>query len=71
LLVANPTYPYPAGITNPNFYGGEKVTLVTGGNIFMGTQKVSLEVGLPIYQNLNGVQPKENIHFSLSWRTQF
>jgi len=37
LLVANPSFPYPEGITNPKFYGGQKVTLVTGGDIFWGT----------------------------------
>ena len=71
LLVPNPSYPYPAGITNPKFYGGQKVSAVVGSDIFVGAQKLSLELGLPIYQNLNGVQPKENTHFSLRWQSQF
>jgi len=70
LLISNPSFPYPAGITNPKFYGGKKINLVTGGDIFLGSQKLSIEIGVPVYQNLNGVQPKENLHFSLSWNTQ-
>jgi len=71
LLVPNPAFPYPAGITNPDNYGGQRITIATGGDIMLGTQKYSLEIGLPVYQRLNGVQPKENIHFSLHWRARF
>ena len=70
ITVSNPNFPYPAGITNPKFYGGKKLNLVTGGDVFIGSQKYSIEIGIPIYQSLNGVQPKENLHFSLSWHAK-
>lgn len=71
LLVANPTFPYPAGITNPNYYGGKKITTVAGGDINWRSQTLSVELGFPVYQDLNGVQPKENLHFSFNLRSQF
>jgi hypothetical protein len=70
LLVPHPKFKYPAGITNPAFYGGRKFNLVTGADIFFATQKFTIEIGIPVSQNLHGVQPKETVHFSLSWQTQ-
>ncbi|MDO6566101.1 hypothetical protein Q4561_03440 [Alteromonas sp. 1_MG-2023] len=53
-------YPYPASITNPNLYGGEKVSL-SGGISFVPIDwlKVIADVSKPVYQNLNGPQPQE------------
>jgi len=63
-LLVNAPIPYPAGITNPNLYGGKKVNLRLGVLWkFSKNYAVGLEVGKPIYQNLNGPQPKEK------WRT--
>ncbi len=69
ITVPHAKFPYPAGITNPHNYGGQKINLVVGGDIYLGTQVLTLEVGAPIYQNLNGIQPKETVHFSLSWQS--
>lgn len=65
-LLVNAPIPYPAGITNPDLYGGKKVSLRFG--LLWQLAKnyhLNLEVGKPIYQNLNGPQPKEE------WRTAF
>ncbi|CAD5272690.1 conserved exported hypothetical protein [Alteromonas sp. 38] len=52
--------PYPASITNPDLYGGEKVS-VFGGISFVPIDwlKVVADVSKPVYQNLNGPQPQE------------
>ena len=61
LLPALPDNPYPASITNPDLFGGKKVNLGLGllwrvVNDF----RLTVEIGAPLYQNLNGPQPKEN-----------
>lgn len=71
ITIPNPTFPYPAGITNPKNYGGQKVNIILGGDIFIASQAFSVEIGTPIYQHLNGIQPKETVHFSLNWKNQF
>lgn len=65
-LLVNGPYPYPAGITNPNFYGGKKVKVGLG--ILCQVSKnyqINIELAKPIYQNLNGPQPKEKWRSSL------
>lgn len=62
---------FPATVTDPDNYGGEKIT-VTGGLRFIGQGKFaqqSLEVslGAPVYQRLNGPQPREVWRMGLSW----
>jgi hypothetical protein len=71
ITVPNPQFPYPAGITNPQFYGGQKANVVIGGDFFIESQGFTVEVGKPAYQSLNGIQPKEKVHFSLNWKVQF
>lgn len=65
LLVAGP-YPYPAGITNPDYYGGYKFGIKAGFSWQVTKYfRFSAALGKPLYQNLNGPQPKEN------WRSSF
>jgi hypothetical protein len=50
---------------NPLFYGGQRVELFSGGSIsgkFIGYDNwtLAVEVGLPVYQNLNGPQIMKN-----------
>ncbi len=71
ITIPNAKFPYPAGITDPNNYGGQKINIVVGGDIYLGTQAFTVEVGAPIYQCLNGIQPKEKLHFSLNWQSRF
>ena len=53
-------FPYPAGITNPELYGGSKVRLFGGVN-YLATDWLQLQLSAskPVYQNLNGPQPRE------------
>ncbi|BDX08669.1 hypothetical protein MACH26_41900 [Planctobacterium marinum] len=60
LLVAQ-TNPYPASITNPDLYGGKKLLASIGIRWrFSDAYSLGLEMAKPLYQYLNGPQPKEN-----------
>jgi hypothetical protein len=67
---------FPAPVTNPALFGGEEVELRLGGEFSMGrgTLKhlsINAEYGLPLYQSLNGPQPKEVGRFDLGWSWRF
>jgi hypothetical protein len=66
-LLVNSLFPYPAGITNPDLYGGKKIN-VRLGLLWKLSQDLlfSIEVGKPVYQNLNGPQPKEKWQSAIS-----
>lgn len=56
-----PVSPYPASITNPELFGGTSINLGLGllwrvANDF----RLRVEIGVPLYNNLNGPQPNEN-----------
>ena len=73
LLVPAPI-PFPAGITNPDNYGGEKVNIAALVKICPEKDcKVSFsgEYGIPIYQNLNGIQPQDRNYVSFSAALNF
>lgn len=67
ITVPNPSFPYPAAITNPNYFGGEKVKLSLGVELPIGAHSVTAELGVPLYQNLNGIQNDEKMSFSFNW----
>ena len=66
LLFPGP-FPYPASITNPDLYGGSKVSANIG-LLWEPTSNTHLKFDLnkPVYQYLNGPQPKENWVFAFS-----
>ncbi|MDO6840411.1 hypothetical protein Q4602_13075 [Paraglaciecola chathamensis] len=60
-------FPYPASITNPRLYGGKKVSAEMGVRWkFSETYALSVSFSKPIYQNLNGPQPKENFQSGIT-----
>ena len=66
VLMINKKFPYPASITNPNLYGGKKLNLRVGLNMQMPYDfRLNVEFGKPIYQSLNGPQPKEQWRSSI------
>jgi hypothetical protein len=69
------TYPYPANITNPNNFGGDKVDLGVSLRLCAqanGCEKyVDLNVSKAIYQNLNGIQIKEDALIGISTGLSF
>jgi len=64
-------FPFPAGITNPSFFGGKKINIAIGSDVTWKENNFTFELNAPIYQNLNGIQPKESLNFSVSWNTNF
>ena len=63
VLLVPAAFVYPASITNPKYFGGKKVSLKTGLNWRINEHfSVNVEISKPLYQYLNGPQPKE------SWR---
>ena len=73
-LTVPAAFPYPASITNPDNYGGEKAYISGTLNVCVKRDcSVSLsgEYGRPIYQNLNGVQPKDDDFISLAATARF
>lgn len=62
LTVEGP-FPFPASITNPMLYGGRRLSLRGGAYWSLSPQwRLHMELGVPVYQHLNGPQPSE------SWR---
>jgi hypothetical protein len=66
-LLVNAPFPYPASITNPKFYGGKKIDAGLGLSWkFAKDYQLTLEIGKPLYQYLNGPQPKEQWRNNIS-----
>jgi hypothetical protein len=64
LLVDSP-FPYPASITNPDLYGGTSIGARIGLNWTIADKyRLAGEFGKPLYQNLNGPQPKQDWYSS-------
>jgi len=70
LIVPGP-FPYPASITDPGNFGGEKVDITLGSEIGDTEHSFVVQIGMPIYQDLNGVQPKETVQINISWNDSF
>ena len=70
-LVVPGAFPYPASITNPALYGGRKFSVRAGLQWRIADDyRLSVEFGKPVYQNLNGPQPKETWRSSIQLSTQ-
>ncbi len=57
-ITVDGAFPYPASITNPDMFGGTRVSLRTG--VSFSRPKsflLSFDVSKPLYQSLNGPQP--------------
>ena len=67
-----PVLVFPAPVTNPALFGGQELALGIGGKIPL-TESMSLQISydIPVYQNLNGPQPKEFGRFDLGWSWGF
>lgn len=65
-------FPYPAAVTDPSKFGGQKVVALVGtalrlpGETLSG-HRLDVEFGLPLYQSLNGPQPKEIWRLGIGW----
>jgi hypothetical protein len=71
-LLVNAPIPYPASITNPKLFGGKKVDAGLGLSWrFSEDCQLNIDIGKPIYQNLNGPQPKEQWRNTISFSKVF
>ncbi|WP_232364518.1 transporter [Salinimonas lutimaris] len=65
-------FAYPASITNPALYGGDKVSLMAGLSTQLGGgMTLSVDFSKPVYQHLNGPQPKEVWRAGIQLATMF
>ncbi len=66
----------PIQTADPDNYGGERV-FIHGGLNFMGQsgairgQRLALEIGAPMYENLNGPQMTREVIITLGWQYAF
>ncbi len=61
---------------DPRNYGGDYITLYAGADMtprrgLLKGQLLGVELGLPVYQNLNGVQSKTDWSLAVAWRKPF
>lgn len=65
----------PVQSADPDNYGGETVELGLGVNLTspdkFSNHSMSLEVAVPLYQDLNGVQMENNWAMTFSWKATF
>ncbi|MGJ8649454.1 MAG: transporter [Opitutaceae bacterium] len=71
ILGPNPAFPYPAAVTNPKYFGGEKLLAQIGLRLRdpsgrLENSFLEVEAGMPFYERLNGPQPSESWRFSAS-----
>ena len=72
IIDALPVSPYPANVTDPSKFGGQKIQAVLGATVrrpggALDGHALELEWGLPVYQDLNGPQPKEVWRLGVGW----
>ncbi len=64
-------FPYPASITNPELFGGRQADVKLGvtwlPGVESGRHALTAEVGMPVYQHLNGPQPRESWQLRLNY----
>ena len=63
----------PVQTANPDFYGGDRLDLLFGVNLVgqrgaICGQRLAAEMGVPVYQNLNGPQLETDWTFMLGWQ---
>jgi len=73
---STPETKFGANVANPANYGGKKIAINLGskfnlpGESFKNT-KLEFDIGLPVYQNLNGIQTEEDFNFSFALNQRF
>lgn len=69
-------FPFPASITNPDLFGGHKISTLFGIEVgppsgLFSNHSLGFGYSMPIYQNLNGPQVKEDDQISVNWNWHF
>jgi len=74
---ALPVSPFPAAVTDPSKFGGDKLVATLGVSFpgpadrMLEHHSLQFEWGGPVYQSLNGPQPKEVWRFGVGWKGRF
>ena len=72
-----PVSPFPAAVTDPSKFGGDKLVAMLGVSFpgptdhMLEHHSLQAEWGGSVYQSLNGPQPKEVWRFGLGWKGRF
>ena len=66
----------PVQTANPDFHGGERIALSAGLNLapqsgVLKGHRLAFEIGLPVYQDLNGPQMEADWTFTVGWQKSF
>lgn len=66
----------PVQTANPSFQGGDRIDISVGVNWagqsgLLKGQRLGAEVGVPVYQDLNGPQLETDLQFTLGWQYSF
>lgn len=72
----DPNIAAPVQTADPNNYGGDQIDLLFGVNLMapsgaLSGHRLALEVGAPIYQDLNGPQLKRDYTLRVGWQKAF
>lgn len=66
----------PVQTTNPDFQGGDRIDLITGINTVvthgaLAGHRFGIEIGMPVYQDLNGPQMSGDWMLTVGWQKAF
>lgn len=68
-------YYYTEPSTNPSNYGGQRLNAYVGSSLHLKgalrNNRLGIEYGMPLYQNLNGIQLKQKYLINASWLFTF
>ncbi|MCI4645344.1 MAG: transporter [Hyphomonadaceae bacterium] len=72
----DPAIMAPVQTANPDNYGGETVEVLIGANLVGQTgalagHRLGIEIGLPVYRDLNGPQMETDLTLTLGWQKAF
>lgn len=72
--ISNPTGNYMAPAmpdADPNNYGGQRIDGFIGASFLLGPMSLGIEGGVPLYQNLNGLQMKNDWYITAGLQAMF
>jgi hypothetical protein len=68
-------YAYMEPSANPKNYGGTTINAYAGSTLHfkkaLKNNRLSIECGMPVYQNMNGIQLKQQLTLNTSWSFSF
>jgi hypothetical protein len=72
----DPNIMAPTQAANPDFYGGDTVEALLGINLVgnsgaLSGHRLGVELGLPVYRNLNGPQMETDLTLTVGWQKAF